>query len=219
MKRQTFWNLAGLLVMGSLCMTACGPDYPACDDDDDCKDKEFCVNNRCQLCRDDKDCGPGKQCAQGRCDPIPGFCRSKNDCGPGESCVGNRCQGGDDLDRAGQGTADDATAGGCTIEPVYFEFDSSTIAPASRVQIETNLECARKKSFTGLHLTGHTDPRGTEEYNLALGDRRAQSVRGVVTSLGMATAKVTASSVGEEMAQGTEESGWSKDRRVEFQAR
>jgi len=217
MKRQTFWNLAPLLLTG-FALAGCGPDYPSCDDDEDCKEKEFCVNKRCQKCRDDRDCRIGHQCSQGRCDPIPGFCRFKTDCGTGQNCVGNRCQ--DDLSQVGKDTgAGDDAAQGCTMDPVYFEYDSSTITPAARTQIEATLECARTKKIGALHLTGHTDPRGTEEYNLALGDRRAQSVRSLAVTFGMDSATVTASSMGEEMAQGTDESGWSKDRRVEFSTR
>ncbi len=203
--------------VGACLIAACGPDYPACDDDDDCKEKEFCVNKRCQLCRDDRDCGQGKQCNQGRCDDIPGFCRSSAECAPGENCLGNRCQKPVSSESSESGAGD--ASGICNFESIYFEFDSSTIVPEARSHIEKNIECARKKNITGLHMTGHTDPRGTEEYNLALGDRRAQGVRGVVTSLGMDPNKVTVSSMGEEMAQGTDESGWSKDRRVEFSAR
>ena len=67
-------------------------------------------------------------------------------------------------------------------------------------------------------MTGLTDPRGTEEYNLALGDRRAQSAKKYLESLGV-DASLTASSMGEELATGSEESSWSRDRRVDFQER
>jgi peptidoglycan-associated lipoprotein len=61
---------------------------------------------------------------------------------------------------------------------------------------------------------GVTDPRGTEEYNIALGDRRAQAVRAYLVSLGIEQARIAVTSVGEEMAQGSDESGWAQDRSV-----
>jgi peptidoglycan-associated lipoprotein len=70
-----------------------------------------------------------------------------------------------------------------------------------------------------VHVTGYCDPRGTEEYNLALGDRRARAVMSYMISLGLDGNAVSASSMGEEMAQGTDEGSWARDRRVEVTAR
>jgi peptidoglycan-associated lipoprotein len=105
---------------------------------------------------------------------------------------------------------------GCPINPVYFAFDADLLETAARNEIERNVRCMRERNIESVHLTGHCDPRGTEEYNLALGDRRAQGVRQFVISLGIAADKVTASSMGEEMAQGMDEAAWSRDRRVDF---
>jgi peptidoglycan-associated lipoprotein len=62
-----------------------------------------------------------------------------------------------------------------------------------------------------------TDPRGTEEYNLALGDRRAQSAKKYLETLVQST--LSSSSMGEELATGSDESSWSRDRRVDFPER
>jgi len=69
-----------------------------------------------------------------------------------------------------------------------------------------------------VHLTGLTDPRGTEEYNLALGDRRAQAAKKYLDTLGLEST-MSASSMGEELATGSDEATWGRDRRVEFQER
>ena len=69
-----------------------------------------------------------------------------------------------------------------------------------------------------MHVTGLTDPRGTEEYNLALGDRRAQSAKKYLESLGLRR-QLSSSSMGEELATGSDEGSWSRDRRVDFQER
>ena len=66
----------------------------------------------------------------------------------------------------------------------------------------------------GLLLTGAADPRGTEEYNIALGERRGQSVRSYLVSLGMNSGRISVTSVGEEMATGSDEAGWARDRNV-----
>jgi peptidoglycan-associated lipoprotein len=80
---------------GALLLVAtagCKPEYPACDTDKDCKDKEFCVARKCQQCRNAGDCGEGRQCNAGRCDAIPGYCKDASQCAEGQICKSNRCQ-------------------------------------------------------------------------------------------------------------------------------
>jgi peptidoglycan-associated lipoprotein len=101
------------------------------------------------------------------------------------------------------------------LTPAYFEYDSSTLSDSARDQISRNASCLQQRKGRGVHVTGLTDPRGTEEYNLALGERRAQSVQQYLKSLGVA-GEISYSSMGEELATGTEESGWARDRRADF---
>ena len=84
--------------------------------------------------------------------------------------------------------------------------------------IAKNAQCVKEKNLN-VRITGHTDPRGTEEYNLALGDRRARSVEQYMNSLGIDRGKLTSASMGEELARGEDESGWQQDRKVEFSSR
>ena len=108
-----------------------------------------------------------------------------------------------------------ATGETCELRTVYFSFDDSTLDQSSKDAIAAAVDCYRRNGApTNLHLTGATDPRGTEEYNLALGERRAQSVRSYLISLGIESAKIQVSSVGQEMATGTDEDSWRQDRRV-----
>jgi peptidoglycan-associated lipoprotein len=103
----------------------------------------------------------------------------------------------------------------CVLETVYFAFDSSELDSSARAAIETAVECYRNQNpDVRLLLTGACDPRGTEEYNIALGERRAQSVRGYMSSLGIDSSQISVTSVGEEMATGTDEAGWARDRNV-----
>lgn len=193
--------------------TACGPKYPNCEEDADCKVAEFCVNQLCQKCRSDADCGTGKQCNAGACEDIPGYCDDTTPCGGGQECVGNRCQMPAPPPPAEQSVA---PTGPCTLDTVYFAFDSSTLEPSARDAIAKNAQCMRERAIGGVKVTGYTDPRGTEEYNLALGDRRAHSVEQYLNSLGVDAKGLSTASMGEEMARGEDESGWAKDRRVEF---
>jgi peptidoglycan-associated lipoprotein len=213
-KRLAF---AAMTTAAMLAAVGCGPTYPKCDDDEDCHEGEFCVNGMCQLCRTNDDCEPGQSCVGGRCESIPGYCASANDCPPGQECRNNQCvapaQTSQDLGNSGGGE------GACELRPVYFGFDADALDASARSTLQSNLNCMRERGITGVHVTGHCDPRGTEEYNLALGDRRARSVMEYIVNLGASPEGVSASSMGEEMASGTDEAGWSRDRRVEFTAR
>jgi peptidoglycan-associated lipoprotein len=103
----------------------------------------------------------------------------------------------------------------CELSSVYFDYDSSTLSDSARDQLSRNASCLRERGARGAHLTGLTDPRGTEEYNLALGERRAQSAQQYLKSLGV-SGDISYSSMGEELVSGTDESGWARDRRVDF---
>ncbi len=106
-----------------------------------------------------------------------------------------------------------ATGDACSLETVYFGFDSSELSSQARDAIESAVTCLRaNQAQARLHVTGATDPEGTEEYNLALGERRAHAVQAYLTNLGVEPARVTTASVGEEMASGEDEAGWARDR-------
>lgn len=214
MELRNLWIGLGLLSV--IALGACGPEYPSCDDDEDCHAGEFCVNGQCQQCREDTDCPAGQQCRGGRCDPIEGYCTGSGDCPDGQECQNNQCVAMQSTDLP---PPEEPVAQGCTIDTIYFAFDSDDLSSSARDEIQSNVNCMREQGITRMHLTGYTDPQGTEEYNLALGDRRARSVKQFMTSLGIDGANLSASSVGEEMATGEDESGWSRDRKVTFTQR
>ncbi|HKU43068.1 MAG TPA: OmpA family protein [Polyangiales bacterium] len=198
-------------------MSACSPDYPKCDTDEDCHQGEFCVNNLCQQCRTNDDCPAGQRCASGACEAIPGYCTSNAQCASGQVCENNMCVAQKQAAlKAPPPPTPTPTA--CELNPVYFDFDSSTLSDSARDQLSRNASCLRERRSRGAHLTGLTDPRGTEEYNLALGERRAQSAQQYLKSLG-AEGDLSVSSMGEEMASGSDESGWARDRRVDFKVK
>ena len=207
-----------VVALAALAAAACGPSYPRCDHDTDCHHGEFCVNGRCQLCRTDADCHPGQQCNAGRCEAIPGYCGSTGDCPNGQDCQNHVCttiaQSTNDLPN------DDlsAQAGPCGLDRVMFDFESSDLPAATRDQLSRAAQCIRDRHITHVTIIGNCDPRGTEEYNLALGDRRARAVRDYLVSLGIDRGVLSATSHGEEFARGTEESSWAQDRNAELSA-
>jgi len=103
----------------------------------------------------------------------------------------------------------------CSLSQVFFEYDSAELDEASRGAIEAAVDCFRTRGAPArLHLTGATDPRGTEEYNVLLGERRADAVRRYLVGLGVAAERMEVHSMGEETAEGTDEDGWARDRNV-----
>ena len=103
----------------------------------------------------------------------------------------------------------------CELQTVYFAFDSAELDATARATVLEAVECFRGQGLEGgLMLTGACDPRGTEEYNIALGERRASAVRDYMRSLGLNSSRVLITSVGEEMATGTDEASWAQDRNV-----
>jgi len=106
---------------------------------------------------------------------------------------------------------------GCELRDVRFDYDSSNLSESSQVDLRHNAECIKKQSFSQVQVTGMTDPRGTEEYNLALGDRRASMATQYLETLAV-SARVSKASVGEEYSQGSDETSWKLDRRAQIRA-
>jgi peptidoglycan-associated lipoprotein len=101
---------------------------------------------------------------------------------------------------------------------VYFDFDRDTVRPEFIPMLEAHARYLSQNPGARLRLEGHTDERGTREYNLALGERRAQAVRRIMTLNGARDAQLDVISYGEEMPVAftqTEES-WARNRRVEL---
>lgn len=104
---------------------------------------------------------------------------------------------------------------------VYFDYDSYVIKPEFQKLIEANARYLASNTGLRVVIEGHTDERGGREYNLALGQRRAEAVRRSLTLLGVADAQVEAVSFGEEKpaVAGSTEAAWSQNRRAEISYR
>ncbi len=101
---------------------------------------------------------------------------------------------------------------------VYFSFDSAEVLPESQTIIEANARKLTKSSRTVTQLEGHTDERGSREYNIALGERRANAVRQAMIAMGVAPQQIRIVSYGEERpaAGGSDEQSYALNRRVEI---
>ena len=102
--------------------------------------------------------------------------------------------------------------------PVYFEFDSSAIRGDQIERIETNAEFLKSNLGTRVRIEGNCDPRGTNEYNLALGERRALSAKKYLVNLGIDNVQLSTVSWGEEklLLYGHDEISWAQNRRNDF---
>lgn len=233
----------------ALLLVNCKPEYPKCDNDQNCKEGEYCVNGLCQQCRSNEDCGKGKTCKDGRCEAVPGYCDTLDDCPDKQACInkhcaacksdadcgpGNRCKNGKCL-KPGQCLGDDdcpegnecqngncvappreAAKGPCQPETIYFDFNEFVLTSEATAKLQENVKCIKSVSPRRLRLEGHADPRGTEEYNLALGDRRAQSVKKYLNNLAIDGNRLRTVSKGKLEAKGTDEGSWALDRKVQF---
>ncbi len=199
----------------------------ACNDDSQCAKGQHCSANACVAkaeCVNDTQCPNGQVCEAGACKP----CASNGECGPGGVCNAGACTHGkkcakddecaDDEDcvngycvKAATGSNVGAT---CTLQTVYFQFDNSGIQESERERLNSNEKCIESAKGKSVLLVGHTDGSGTEEYNIALSERRAQSVADYLARLGTDPAHMQIVPKGETEPTGL---GDDKDRRVEFQ--
>jgi peptidoglycan-associated lipoprotein len=104
------------------------------------------------------------------------------------------------------------------LEDVYFAYDKSDLSERSRASLQKNADWMKKWMSTRITVEGHADSRGTSEYNLALGERRATAVRDYLVSLGVDTARVNTVSLGEEqpVCRDEVESCFEQNRRGHF---
>jgi peptidoglycan-associated lipoprotein len=110
---------------------------------------------------------------------------------------------------------------GVGLADVYFDFDRSDLTPAGREVLEKNAKWLRSRGSVKVQVEGHADERGTNEHNIALGERRAQAVRRVLVALGVPAASLSTVSYGEEQPACREhdESCWQKNRRAHLAVR
>jgi peptidoglycan-associated lipoprotein len=194
-----------------LCRDALCVARPECERNEQCSAGQRCAQNRCVAeCSQDPDCGQGRKCVAGRC--AMDDCQSDADCRNGAACVDRQCRS-QSFD-----SQPSRQFGSCRLNAVYFGFDDATLTQEARQSLSDDWQCLQQNSYRRVLLAGHTDERGTTEYNLALGERRADAVRKYLTGLGAESRRLKTLSYGKErpFAAGHDDAAWTRNRRVEL---
>jgi peptidoglycan-associated lipoprotein len=180
-----------------------------CEIDSDCEKRGkagmICKDHKCQWeCEKDEDCAEGMECKDHRCVPKCA-CQSDADCPEGKMCQDCEC-----VDRPE-----------CQLETIHFDFDRYNLRSEDRSILDKNAECLKSRSGIKVVIEGHCDDRGTEEYNIALGDKRARAAKRYLTNLGVGGGRLKTISYGEGRPTCNEasEGCWAENRRCEFTER
>jgi peptidoglycan-associated lipoprotein len=177
---------------------------PECTKDDQCPTGQVCQAGKCKPCSTNADCGVGGTCESGQCKKGT-KCAKDEDCADDEDCVQGFCR---------KATSSGVVDASCQLATVYFGFDDSSVQQSERERLEQNAQCVEKTKGKSVYLIGHTDTSGTEEYNIALSERRAAAVADFMARLGTDPARLQVVPKGETEPTGQ---GDDKDRRCDFQ--
>jgi peptidoglycan-associated lipoprotein len=226
-------------VSGALALTACPakPKNGECKTGQDCADQsgygKICVAGRCQECGQDGDCTAGFVCRSNKCSPKP-QCAADAECPAGQACQGERCVArpagtcGSNRDCASGNCKD----GKCVVEQqaappadcqdaarytIRFGFDQSTLTSDSQSSLQSLADCLKAAPARRVVVQGNADERGTAQYNVALGSRRADAARKYLSDLGVA-GTIDTVSFGKEkpLCKQSTEDCWSRNRRDDF---
>jgi peptidoglycan-associated lipoprotein len=200
------------------------PKRGECKTSEDCAGQEgfgkVCVEGRCQECGTDADCKEGFVCRTNKCVPKP-QCTADGDCPSGQRCENEKCVARRE-EAPDRGVAarpavppECADAGAFTVR---FGFDQATLTPDSQGTLQKLAGCLKQAPAPRVLVQGHADERGTTQYNIALGARRAEAARKYLADLGSGSTLETVS-FGEEKPLCTDasEDCWAKNRRADFQ--
>lgn len=178
----------------------------------DCTGGLVCQSGACNFCAQDMDCPTGTcDLGTGLCSDgmpgSPGSCSVDDDCAIDEICDGGMCIFSGDYGGDGEVL--------CELQAVFFGFDSPKLSPETEASLKAAAQCIADQGRL-VYLEAHADPRGTEEYNILLTDRRGQGVKSFLQSLGVPAENMQVISKGSLEARGTDDQSYADDRRVEF---
>jgi len=130
---------------------------------------------------------------------------------------GNLGAGGGSLEKFQHGTLGAGGSGG-PLTDIHFDYDDYTIKPQDGEVLRTNARWLTDHGSSRVQVEGHTDERGSEEYNLALGAKRAQAAKDYLTTLGVSADRISTISYGKELPLCTEHTDdcWAENRRDHF---
>ena len=180
-----------------------------CGNHADCSKGEYCLDGLCAFgCSDDDPCTDGKKCIKGKCISMFFPCSDNLECEDGYICEQGLCSSKEDMQKSNMAKCENDVL-------IYFDFDQSIIKPQNAAFIENIAKCLKTNSKSTVTLVGHTDDRGSSEYNMALGEQRALSVARHLGRLGISKNRIKVISYGEDEPAviGTGEEVWSKNRR------
>ena len=239
--------LLALCVCGAFALTACPskPKNGECKTSKDCEEQtgygKVCVDGHCQECGQDSDCQAGFICRANKCVPKP-QCASDSDCPAGQMCQGERCVA---LPAGTCRTDADCPDGTCQngrcvmaakteMAPappppvssacmdaasftIHFAFDQSVLTSDSQSTLQQLADCLKQAPARRVVVQGNCDERGTSQYNLALGSRRAEAARKYLSDLG-AGGTIDTVSYGKErpVCRQSTEDCWARNRRDDF---
>ena len=148
-----------------------------------------------------EDCPADYICENNRCVPKP-ECMADEDCPDGMICKNQKC----------------VEPPVCQTKLAYFDFDEATIRSDAKTTIEENANCLKSRSdVKSVQVVGHCDERGTEEYNMALGKRRADAVKNVLSRMGVKSISTKSRGNLDPVVSGaSSESDHQRNRRAEF---
>jgi peptidoglycan-associated lipoprotein len=199
-----------------------------CGADTDCQAGFVCKENKCAPrpeCSLDSDCGAGRACQDGRCTAAPqpkAECDSDAQCGSGRACQSGRCVAAapkqDPVTACTGHSASEAASGEDNF--VHFDFDKASIKAEDQAKLQKLAACLKQANVAGITVEGHCDQRGTADYNIQLGQRRAEAVRKYLANLGLSTSSIQATSYGKEklLCEQDGDSCWARNRRAVISA-
>ncbi len=224
--------IIGVLLVGVLWLGGCKeepppPPPPECLEDSDCAAGMACIGGNCleskvrHECADNEDCPSNKVCRMtGEVRKCVAECESSDECSGENVCWQDRCMSEEEARRKGMPPAvgSSATTQACEINRIHFDFNEYYLTSEARQTLRDNYECLKSKGTVRVVIEGHCDERGSLEYNLALGQRRARAVRDFLVNLGILRSKIETISYGEErpVSYGHNEDAWAKNRRGEI---
>lgn len=192
-----------------------------CGIDTDCQAGFVCRENKCTPrpeCAQDADCGAGRSCQAGKCTAVAtpkAECENDVQCGSGRACQAGKCVTAaapvDAVAACSGHTAAELASGEANF--VHFDFDKASLRAEDQAKLQKLASCL-KQANASVAVEGHCDQRGTADYNIQLGQRRAETVKKYLDNLGVG--RVQATSYGKErpLCDQDQESCWSRNRRA-----
>jgi peptidoglycan-associated lipoprotein len=210
--------LAALVFVAALTACPSPPKNGECKSSKDCESQagfgKICISGQCAECASDTDCKDGFVCTSKKCEPKPApvaevtpkpECASDAECGSGMGCQAGKCV-----------SAIEPACADTSAFTVQFGFDQATITGDSTAALQKLAACLAKAPAKRVQVDGHCDDRGTTQYNLALGKKRAEAVKKYLADLGVA-GTIATNTFGKEqpLCREATEACWARNRRAE----